>query len=100
MERDNDDGNIQTPSTSRSNSINEGETNSSPPVIPPNQSEPSYPGSYAFVNEQVQAMPETQFTSTPSSSSDSETDFVAINKSDLYPNAVSFLFILPVDCFS
>ncbi|CAF0847451.1 unnamed protein product [Rotaria sp. Silwood1] len=84
MERDNDDGNIQTPSTSRSNSINEGETNSSPPVIPPNQSEPSCP---EVDNEQVQAMPETQFTSTPSSSSDSETDFVAINKSDLYPNA-------------
>ncbi|CAF4232786.1 unnamed protein product [Rotaria sp. Silwood2] len=84
MERDDGDGDIQTRSTSRSNSIDEGETNSTSPVTSINQAELSSPED---VNEQVQTMPDTQLTLTSNSSSDFETDFVAINKSDLDPDA-------------
>ncbi|CAF0966101.1 unnamed protein product [Rotaria sordida] len=95
MERD--DGVIHTPSTSRSNSINEDETNLSTPVVSINPSEFSSPED---VTEQIKTIPETQLTVTSNSSSDFDTDFVAINTSDLDQDAVSFLLTLPVDCFS
>ncbi|CAF0999358.1 unnamed protein product [Rotaria sordida] len=82
MERD--DGVIHTPSTSRSNSINEDETNLSTPVVSINPSEFSSPED---VTEQIKTIPETQLTVTSNSSSDFDTDFVAINTSDLDQDA-------------
>ncbi|CAF3218399.1 unnamed protein product [Rotaria socialis] len=82
MERDDGDGgsdNIQTPNTSRSNSINEDETRFSPPIAPINELETQSP---EIVDEQIKHMPETQLSIISSSSSNSDTDFVAINKSD------------------
>ncbi|CAF5102122.1 unnamed protein product, partial [Rotaria magnacalcarata] len=70
----------QTPNTSRSNSINDDETRFLPPIEPINELETQSP---EIVDEQLKTMPETQLSVISSSSSDSDTDFVAINKTDL-----------------
>ncbi|CAF3393938.1 unnamed protein product [Rotaria socialis] len=104
MERDDGDGgsdNIQTPNTSRSNSINEDETRFSPPIAPINELETQSP---EIADEQIKHMPETQLSIISSSSSNSDTDFVAINKSDFDSEVVSVFFVYccltaSADCF-
>ncbi|CAF3623732.1 unnamed protein product [Adineta steineri] len=94
MERDDDDD-IPTPDTSRSNSIDEDEENSSLPSPPQPteeitqiESSPSNDTS-TNVTEQIRttlAMKRATFITSSSSSSESETDFVALDKSDFNQN--------------